>query len=151
MAGYATSIIDLTNGSDLGIVCITSDATVRPKVFELDWGSDADGGNSAGYEVNRCTTLGVAGVTVVPEPLDLDTAASGAVGTAGPWATTQPVDTASTILLAIGLNQRNVYRWIASPGMEFIGPATTANGIFFRSVSAAASAFAIHATVMHVE
>lgn len=137
MAGNAYSVAHQTAaGTDLGIIAIGSDGTVMLKMYDLIMGSDATPADLAGeFVVNRCTTTGAGGSAITPEPINFNTAASSGTATGGTYSTTQPVDTAATDLLMIGLNQRATFRWVAAPGGELIGPATSGDGMFLRCVA----------------
>ncbi len=137
MAGNAYSVAHQTAaGTDLGIIAIGSDGTVMVKMYELIIGSDATPADLAGeFIVNRCTTTGVGGTALTPEPVNIQTATGSATAAGGTYTTTQPVDVANSDLLMIPLNQRATFRWVAAPGGELIGPATSGDGMFLRSVA----------------
>lgn len=122
-------------GSDLGILAVSSDGTVSPAVYDIVIGSDASPTDIATeFIVNRNTTEGVAGNTLTPEPLNPIAAAASSTATGGIYATTDPVDTASSELLNIALNQRATFRWVAAPGSELVAINTDNSGIYLRSV-----------------
>ena len=137
MAGNAYSVAHQTAaGTDLGIIALGSDGAVLVKLYDLIIGSDATPADLAGeFVVNRTTTTGVGGTAITPEPVNFNTAASSGTATGGTYTTTEPVDTAATDLLMIGLNQRATFRWVAAPGGELIGPATSGDGFLLRSVA----------------
>ncbi len=123
-------------GSDLGILAVSSDGVVVPKVYDIVIGSDASPADIATeFIVNRNTSEGVGGNTITPEPLNPLAAAASSTCTGGLYTTTQPVDTAASELLAIALNQRATFRWVAAPGSELVAIATDNNGLFLRSVA----------------
>lgn len=123
-------------GSDLGIIAVSSNGTVRPSVHDIIISSDAAPADIATeLQVNRNTTEGVGGNTLTPEPLDPIAAAASCTSTGGLYSTTQPVDTAATELLTFAFNQRATFRWVAAPGSELIGVLADNSGIFLRSVS----------------
>lgn len=123
-------------GSDLGIIVLNNGATVRAVLYELILGTDSAPADFAGeFVVNRSTTSGVGGSALTEVPLDSLTVAPTTAATGGTFATTQPVDTAASELLMIGLNQRATFRWVAAPGGELIGIAAANNGLFLRSVA----------------
>lgn len=134
MSGNAYSVSHQTAaGTDLGLINITSDGSVRIKIYDLVIGSDDTPADLAGeFMVNRSTTDGVSGTAITPNPLDPDTVAASAAGIGGTYGT-EPVD--GTDLLPIPLNQRATFRWVAAPGSELVGPATNNAGIFLRSVA----------------
>jgi hypothetical protein len=138
-------------GSDLGIIAVSSDGTVRPGVYDILIGSDAAPADIATeFQVNRNTTEGVGGNALTPQPLDPIAAAASCTGTSGLYSTTQPVDTASTELLNIALNQRATFRWVAAPGSELFGVLADNSGIFLRSVSSGGTP-ALSCTVLFTE
>ena len=86
------------------------------------------------WDISRITALGTAGSTPVAAPLDsADAVASTVVGVDYP--TTEPTYTAATSLFYLATNQRASYRWVASPGSEFVWPATNLNGVGLRTRS----------------
>ena len=87
------------------------------------------------YIVQRCTALGTS-TGVTPSPLDPADAATEA--DAGENHTVEPTYTAGLVLLAIGLNQRATFRWVAPPGGELVYPATAANGIGIQTPTSSA-------------
>lgn len=138
-------------GSDLGIIAVSSDGTVSPAVYDILIGSDASPADVATeFQVNRNTTEGVGGNTLTPEPLNPIAAAASSSATGGLYSTTQPVDTASTELLNIALNQRATFRWVAAPGSELVAINTDNSGIFLRSV-ASGGAPALSCTILFSE
>lgn len=122
-------------GTDLGILVVSSDGTVAPRIYDIIIGSDAAPADIATeFQVNRTTADGTGGATITPEPLNPIAAAAQSTAEGGLFTTTEPTDTAATELLNIALNQRATFRWVAAPGSELIAIATAGNGIFLRSV-----------------
>ena len=97
----------------------------RVKLYDMILGSEATPADNAFlYTVGRTTAAGT-GSSVTPSPLDLADAIS--VALAKEALTTN--GTAGVNLMAIPLNQRATFRWVAAPGGELIIPNTTVAGI----------------------
>jgi hypothetical protein len=115
---------------------MTGAATIVIKMYDLILGSDATPADQAGeFVVNRITTAGVGGTTLTETQLDPLTVATSAAICRGGTYTTDPVDTANTEMLMIGLNQRATFRWVAAPGGEIRSKAVANEGLFVRSVA----------------
>lgn len=127
-----------TNTAATTILELRSTTAVRPKIFDLQVGSDAaPADNAAQYNLQRTTTAGTA-TAVTPQALDPGDPA--ATSTAGKAHSAEPTYTANAILLAFAANQRAAYRWIAAPGSEIVLPAA-ANGVGLLSAVIGGSAF----------
>ena len=144
MANYVVQM-NRTASTTLSLGTWTADAT-RPrrlKFYDLILGSEASpADNPFLYIVQRCTTAGTL-TSVTPSPVDPADAAT--ESDAGENVTIEPTYTANLILLAIALNQRATFRWVASPGGELITPATASNGLGIQTPTS--SAVAISSTV----
>jgi hypothetical protein len=118
------------------VLTVTSQTTGirRGKIYEVNCGADGvPADNPLIYDIIRCTSIGSGGTNIVPPALD---GADGlAVMVATGNQTGEPGVTATAVMLTIPLNQRATYRWVAAPGMEFVVPATNANGFAFRASS----------------
>lgn len=135
MRAYSVPGLNASGSATKSIVTIISATTVRPRVFDVILGSQATPADQAGeFSVTRFTAAGTAGTSPTPLPLDPSDVAS--IATAGITHSAEPTYTASSTLLDINLNQRATFRWVASPGMELVAPATTANGLGLRLVAA---------------
>lgn len=144
MAKYAVEM-NRTAGAATSLGTIGADATRprRGKWYDIMFGSEATPADNAfKYTVQRCTALGTS-TAVTPQPLDAADAATEA--DAGENHTIEPTYTAGAVLLAVGLNQRATFRWVASPGGELVYPATASNGLGVQTPTA--SAVAITSTV----
>lgn len=145
MARYGIKM-QRTASTTLAVGTITADATTprRGKIYDITFSqaeaTPADGNTR--FEVQRCTAAGTS-TAVTPQPLDPADAA--ALNDAGENHTVTPTLTANQILLAIGLNQRATYRWVAAPGGELVHPATAANGFGFTTPVAALVATSVEA------
>lgn len=148
MANYAIQVNRTASGS-LPLGSIGADATRprRGKLYDLILGSEASPADNAFlYTVQRCTALGTA-TSVTPQALDPGDAATEA--DAGENHTVDATQTAGAILLAIALNQRATFRWVAAPGSELTYPATAANGLAINTPTS--SAVAISGTILVAE
>lgn len=116
-----------TNTASTTILGLTSAATIRPKIFDLQIYSAATPADNAGeYYFQRYTAAGTA-TAVTPQATD--NADPSSLASAGEAHTVEPTYTANAILLSIGGNQRASLRWLAVPGAELVLPATAANGV----------------------
>lgn len=133
------TMLGLTNGGTV----------VRPKIYDILIGSGATPADQASrFLLQRCTAAGTAGSSFTPVALDSgDPAAQCAVGV-GIYSG-EPTLTASAFLLNISMNQRATFRWVAFPGGELIGPATSGNGMAL--VCSAATGSANHEFCIHFE
>ena len=148
MANYAVQM-NRTASTSASLGTIGADATRprRGKWYDVIFGSEASPADNAFlYIVQRCTALGTS-TAVTPQPLDPADAAT--ESDAGENHTIEPTYTANAVLLAIGLNQRATFRWVAAPGGELTYPATASNGLGVQTTTA--SAVAISATVHYNE
>lgn len=116
-----------TNTASTTILGLTSAATIRPKIFDIQIYSAATPADNAGeYYFQRYTAAGTA-TAVTPQAIDNGDPAS--LASAGEAHTVEPTYTANAILLSLGGNQRASLRWLAVPGAELTLPATAANGV----------------------
>jgi len=133
--------------ASLGTIGADATRPRRGKWYDLVFGSEASPADNAFlYIVQRCTALGTS-TSVTPQALDPADAAT--ESDAGESHTIEPTYTAGAVLLAIPLNQRATFRWVAAPGSELVYPATAANGLGVQTTTA--SAVAISATVLYAE
>jgi hypothetical protein len=146
MAKYGLS--NFVNGSDqrqnltttyktqIGITALTGATTLRKAwIYDVMMGCDqTPADNAIGWVIDRQSTAGTGTAQIAPP---LETTDAAALITCAVAHTAEPTVTATTKLLEIGINQRAGYRWVASPGGEFVVPATTANGLGLRALSPA--------------
>ena len=148
MANYAVQL-NRTASTTASLGTWGADAT-RPrrlKFYDLMFGSEASPADNAFlYIVQRCTALGTS-TAVTPSPIDPADAAT--ESDAGENHTIEPTYTANLVLLAIALNQRATFRWVAAPGGELVTPATASNGLGVQTPTS--SAVAISATIHAAE
>lgn len=148
MANYVVQL-NRTASATLPVGSIGANATRprRSKWYDIVFGSEASpADNPFLWTVQRCTAQGTStGVTPVP----IDPADAATESTAGENHTIDATQTANLILLAVALNQRATFRWVAAPGSELTTPATASNGAALNTPTS--SAVAVSATVMFQE
>ena len=139
MAGERYALTHQTAaGTTLAMCNITGSATLVLSLYDVVIGSDATPADQANeFVIDRTTTAGV-GTTTVQVPLDPAGIASRADSQGGTYGT-DPVRTASTGLLMIGLNQRATFRWVAAPGGEIKSVAAAVSGLEIFCVTATAT------------
>jgi hypothetical protein len=149
MANYAAEL-NRTASTTLSVGSLVADATTprRNKVYDLVVGSEASPADNAFlWQAQRCTA---AGTSTAVTPQALDPADAAALSDVGENHTVDPTLTAGAILLAIALNQRATFRWVASPGGELVLPATASNGVALRTPTAG-GLVAVSATIHFAE
>lgn len=117
------------------ILGLTSAATIKPKIYEVVFGSGATPADQAfNMQIGRYTAAGTA-TSVTPRPIDPNDPASLAAG--GENHTVEPTYTADLILLSFSINQQATFRWVVPPEEGLVCPATAANGLglYFAVVS----------------
>lgn len=136
--GYSAIGSSASASTNHTVVNVIAATTVRPCVFDIVPGNHATPADqSALFFLGRFTAVGTAGTN--PTPQALDPAAVAATATAGQGHSAEPTYTAGATLLQLPLNQRATFRHVASPGYEFIAPATASNGLgWYLSTSTAA-------------
>jgi hypothetical protein len=106
----------------------------RARIYEVNCGADGTpADNPLIYDIIRCTSIGTGGTNIATVALDPVDTAGTTVATGNQ--TTDPTPVAGAVVLTVPLNQRATYRWVASPGSEFVVPATNTNGFSFRCLS----------------
>lgn len=127
-------------------VNVIGSAAIRPMVNYFAVGpTTAPNATDQNYEfiVARTTAAGTAGSS--PTPLALDPGDAAAVATAAITHSAEPTY-AATLLMQMYVNQRGTFQWYAAPGGEFIGSATSANGVALK-LSAVTAAMVLDGTV----
>ena len=121
----------------------------RAFLYELIIGCAAAPGDTAtNFVLGRTTALGTEGSGYTPVMLDPANPAAG--WDFGVAHSAEPTYTAASFMLAIDLNQRATFRWIAAPGSEIVAPATQNNGLGLKS--SASTGTATHtATMLYTE
>jgi len=128
-AGYTLSGIQTTASTADSALTLAEGATDLARIWITEFiiadiGTPAD--NVFIWTAQRATADGD-GTAVVPTRLDLADAESDAVGVENH--TTEPTFTSTEELFEFGLNARATFRWVASPGMEIVIPATANVGV----------------------
>lgn len=130
---------------------MTADATRarRLRVEEAAFGSEATPADaSVLWTFQRCTA---AGTNTTVTPVNLDPASSTTEYDAGENHTVEPTYTAGAILGNWPLNQRATFRWISSPGFQWVMPATASNGFGIQTDTISTGTPVITATVFAEE
>ena len=125
----------------LPFMTLISTAGIRPRIYDIICGSDSTPADSdVTFKVQRCTTAGTVGSSVIPSPIDsYDPACLASCGLA--TFSAGPTLTANTFLLEWAQNQRGTFRWVAVPGKELALPAVASNGVAFMTPTLGGSAF----------
>lgn len=114
--------------------CIIRGASRRAKIYDF---SISQGAAPADTVIRWTLMRFTAAPTVTAVvPATLDSADPASITTAGENATAEGTYTAATELWDQSINQRALYRWVASPGSELVVPDTAANGIGVRVLAA---------------
>jgi hypothetical protein len=136
MAKYGAELNKGTTSTTIGVgtVAAATGAPRRLKVYDCIFGSEATPADQVFlWEVNRQTAVAT-GTGVTPNALDPADAASLAIALEN--LTIQGTNTAGSVPLAVPLNQRATFRWVAAPGSELVAPATAGNGFSFNTPTA---------------
>ncbi len=144
MGNYAVQM-NRTASATLPVGSITADATRprRMKLYDLVFGAEATPAD--GVFLLTAQRVTAAGTSTAVTPQALDPADAATENDAGENHTIDATATANAILLAIALNQRATFRWVAAPGGELVTPATASNGLALYTPTAAL--VAVSATV----
>ena len=139
-------------GTNCTVLNLSSATTIRPKIYDVIVGCAATPGDGASrFQLVRTTAVGSGGSTaniVALDPGDPVSLASAKQNYAG---SNEPTYTSNTELAGFSVNQRNTFRWVAAPGGELVLPATAANGIGLKSLSAAGTTAQHEATFFFEE
>jgi hypothetical protein len=132
--GTGTSI---TTGKTL--VSAVNTTAVRARIFDITIGSTAvPADQAATYVAARFAAGKGTTAAAAPTPAPLDNAEPVAAVAVGEWThSAEPSYTAG--LLYVPLNQRATFRYVASPGAEFMGTNTTTAGVGVLIMNATAS------------
>ena len=124
----ATGASAVTSGGKT-VLSIENEASpiIRGKVFDLVIGAEGTPADVVLNWVARRASGGGTSTGVTPAPLDFDAPASNLE--AGEDYSPEPVYPAGQELLDMPLNKRASFRWVASPGAEWMIPANAADGI----------------------
>jgi hypothetical protein len=131
----------------LALTAATATLT-RGKIYDILVGTNGTpADNYMEFDLSRQTAAGTSTATT-PNPLELGDRAAGTVGSAN--FTAEGTITAASSVFYLGLNQRASYRWVASPGGEFVIPNTNLAGFACRARSGAYTGTST-VTMMHEE
>lgn len=137
-------------GTNKTILTLISATTIRPRLTDLVIGCGATPADLATiFHLERFTAAGTEGSGFTPlalDPGDPAALADYGVGVFG----AEPTYTAAAVLMTLSMNQRATFRWVPSPGHEFVAPASAANGIGLQSQSSGGTA-AHDVTMLHEE
>lgn len=142
MPSYAVGFQKTGSNSVQQLVEVLSSATVRrTRWFEISWSNTATPVDLRySYIVHRVTGSAT-GSAVIPAPYDVADGAS--LCTAEHLITADAASfSAGAELLRFPLHANASFRWVANPGRELVGPATSANGLSFGVSAASTSTFA---------
>lgn len=118
-----------TQSSTLPLVTLISTANIRPRIYDMMFGSGAGpADNAARYLVQRCTSTGTPGSAVTPQALDPGDPVALATSSLAVFLV-GPTVTANAYLLQIPMNMRATFRWAPKDGKEIVLPAAASNGI----------------------
>jgi hypothetical protein len=117
------------------VTCASSATVRRIKIYDVLVGTNGTpADNYLEFDISRVTAAGTGSALT---PTILDPADGAALTSCLANLTVEPTVTAASSVFYIGVNQRASYRWVAAPGSELVGPATSAAGFTLRAKSAA--------------
>jgi hypothetical protein len=135
--------------TDTTILNITSASTIRPKLYELIFGSAATPADQAfNMQINRHTA---AGTSTAVTPQAIDPADPASLATAGENHTAEPTKTSGAVMQSFSVNQQATYRWIVPAEEGIIMPATAANGLSLVFILVSGGTALCEATMYHEE
>ena len=130
MAKYSIQANDTADNTLANGGVVVGSQSRRVKIYDLVFGSEATpADNIFLWTVDRGNTGPGTSSAVTPSPFDMADAAANS--TAGENYTVNP--TLGVNLLAIPLNQRATFRWVASPGSELVMPGAANSSIVTRT------------------
>lgn len=131
------------------ILGLTSATTIRPRIYEIIFGSAATPADQAfNMQLKRFTAAGTA-TAVTSQALDPGDPASLAAGAENH--TAEPTYTAGAVMLSFSVNQQATFRWVTLPENGIVAPATAANGLGLQFVVVSGGTALSEATFHHVE
>ena len=137
---YAISYTGANGGvgyPQLGIGHTVASPTVRPRIFEWEFGSVATPADQASkVQITRWGTAAPTGGST-PTIGVLDSLDPAAI--AVPYAACTGGCTMGTIMMMVSINQRATFRWVAAPGKEIVLPALQYNGAGIQIASQSAA------------
>lgn len=134
MAKYAVQLTDtIGTGSTLGTVRADATTPRRIKWYDLIVGTTNTPADAAvRWTVTRVSAAG-AGTATAVTPAIVDPADAAALTDCHENFTAEPTTYDAVPLLAIALNQRASFRWVAAPGGELVTAATASIGAGIRT------------------
>ena len=148
--GYTLNGPSATGTANKTALTVIASASVRPRMFEFSVGLTTAPNSTdqqLEFAVGRFTAVGTAGAS--PTPLAIDPGDVAAISTGGITHSAEPTY-ATGYLMDMAMNQRAMFRWVAVPGFEFVGPAVAGNGIGLRNVGITATSVVL-GTAMWME
>lgn len=127
------------------MVGLLSGASAKPRVFDLMVGSGATPADQA--YVLALSRFTAAGTSTAYTPLPTDANDVAAITVGGITHTIEPTVASTAHLFQFGVNQRASFRYVASPGAEFVATTGAATGLAFRFISATAALVVIGTVV----
>lgn len=128
---FVTKAEAVASGTDKTLINLfnpTATPTRRGKIFDLVVGSVASPADQAAkFELTRTTAVGTEGSGFTPHNLDPGGPAGAYDSGIGAFSV-EPTYTSNKELLVFSLNQRATFRFVASPGAEFVLAATQNHG-----------------------
>lgn len=109
------------------ILGMTSATTVRPKVYEVLFGSSATPADQA-FRI-ACQRNTAAGTSTAVTPVPWDSADPASLCAAGQAHSVEPTYTSGLVPLQFAINQQATFRWVVLPEYGIVLPATAANGL----------------------
>ena len=136
---YSISGSNASQAAPATVILVAGTTLCRTRVFDITIGSaPAPADNAALYQVCRITSIGTGGTNptiYALDPIDVTSLVTSTNVVTAP--TGEP--TGPTILLDIPLNMRATFRYVASPGAEFINSLTATNGVSLRQFTSSAT------------
>ena len=140
MAKYFAGFNDTADTTNLtGHLDVDATTVRRFKVY--DWNVGCEGAAADNPFLWRILRISGAVTSSAVTPSPLDPADAAALTDAGENVTSNP--TLGVELAQVALNQRNTYRWQASPGSELVAPATAGNGMGWQPTTSTALAVTV--------
>jgi hypothetical protein len=118
---------------------LTSNASTANRIWltEVYFGNEGTPADLAGtYLLERITTVGTASAVTAGKN---DLADRAAQSVTAENHTSEPTYVANEICIEVPMNHRGTYRWVAPPGGEPVGAATSADGFGINSLHASAT------------
>lgn len=138
---YSISGSNASQAAPATVLVVAGGTACRTRVFDIVIGSSpAPADNAALYQICRVTSIGTSGsnpVIYALDPIDVTSLVSSTLGVYTGSASGEP--SGPVALLDIPLNMRATFRYVASPGAEFINVLSATNGISLRQFTSSAT------------